>query len=163
MIWLQKQGANTLKPYCSHWLRWIIKFTEILGWKQTRYNGHCLKGDRVKAPGHLLHPLPKHTPGHSTPTWGPALSSSQTLFQPLGHVSPGTGFPGIWASLDQVPEGKDCDSHIFRSAASSTAPGTWLPLKCLLSTRKVDGRMDGWRTHNPEELMKHTQKTDVPI
>lgn len=106
-----------------------------------------MKGDHAKAPGHLMGPLPKHangtTPGlrlshlWARPTPFTDALPSPWITLPLGLVLRGYVHP------DQVPEGKDCGPHVFKWAASSMVPGTWLALKCLLSKRKMDGRISG--------------------
>lgn len=124
MIWLQKHRANTLKPNCSHWLHYKVHRNP---WKETKYSGHSIKRDHIKVPGHHLDPLPKHTdgtpPGPLHSHLGALPSLLQKPLQPLDPIFPGLVSQG-YVHLDQVPEGEAWDPHIFKSAASSTMPGT---------------------------------------
>lgn len=116
------------------------------------HRNSCVETDKIPSLSHQRGPWKSSgsssassPPAHSQasrPPRGPLCPLHRHLFQPrvtfpLGLVSWG------YEHLDQVPEGKDCDSNIFRSAASSRVPGTWMPLKCLLSTRKIERWISG--------------------
>lgn len=99
-----------------------------------------------KSPGHLLGPLPKQsdgvTLGHPAPSgMSPCLLTE--IFPSL-WITSSLGLPSQrYFYLDQGPEGKDCGSRIFKSEASSKAPGSWRAFKGWLHKQTVDGWMSG--------------------